>query len=223
MPSLHALLKTKSPRYASWHTHPLHAYMHWSVFIYTSLFLTLVILGSMGVIPSIPGGSLSRKEALRAYQPQEAYAAGNTYYVATDGSDGNTCAQAKVPATPFATMRRILNTSNPCSVTGGDTIEVRASVPGGMAIYTDQFDCNADVSQCIPGGSSWSSPLILKARPGDIIIIKPNSGNRVFSFDNANQQYIEISGFIIDGTNTSGILTWIEDSAHHIRFKDNEI
>src|ERR1051325_5814467 len=120
-----------------------------------------------------------------------------TYYVAKTGSDSNTCAQAQSPSTPFATISKPIN-GNPCNLVGGDTIEVRANSLGGSATFSDQFDCNVNSSQCIPGGTSWASPVVVRARSGDMIIVQPTGGGRIFSFDNANQQYIEINGFIMD-------------------------
>lgn len=66
---LHTFLTQKNKAYASWHRHPLHASVHWSIFLYASLFVTLVLLGSMGVVSLVPS-MFEGKE----YQVQEARA-----------------------------------------------------------------------------------------------------------------------------------------------------
>lgn len=148
-----------------------------------------------------------------------------TYYVQPNGT-GTNCTQAQNPATPFNELLDILNTSNPCALTGGDVVEVRANIAGGMAIFDERFDCNASPgTQCIPGGTDWNNPVTIRGRDGDTITIRPSGIGRIFSFDLSTQHHIILDNLDIDGSLISGshLGVWVEDQAEFIRVQDCHI
>jgi parallel beta-helix repeat protein len=130
---------------------------------------------------------------------------GNTYYVATNGSDSNPGTQIN----PFRTLARAVSALKP-----GDTLYVR----GGT--YRESLYCGINV--CIPAGTSWSNPVTVAAYPGETVVIRPDSGMRTLNFQ-PNQQYIVIDGFILDASNTPYAVIQIEDNVHAIRIKNSEI
>src|SRR5262249_10956762 len=79
------------------------------------------------------------------------------------------------------------------------------------------------ITVCIPGGTSWSSPVTVAAYPGETVVIKPSSGLRLLNFENPGQNYIIIDGFILDGSNVGYDVIQIQDNAHHIRIINSEI
>jgi len=131
---------------------------------------------------------------------------GNIYYVATNGNDSSSGALSK----PFRTIAKGVTFLQP-----GDTLYVRE----GM--YAESLYCGITV--CIPGGTSWSSPVTVAAYPGETVIIKPTSGVRVIGLEQPGQNFIIIDGFIIDGTNVGYDGIQIQNSAHHVRLQNTEI
>jgi parallel beta-helix repeat protein len=140
---------------------------------------------------------------------------GNTYYVATTGTDSNSCGQAQSSSAP----KRTINAGISC-LASGDTLMIKAGT------YTDSLqDAN------IPGGADWGSPTIIRNFGTDAVRIKPTTGIFVLSLSSANQHHIEFNGLIFDGsdpamTNTVVKITWSGASetnyAHHIRFRNCE-
>src|SRR5438552_8218292 len=81
-----------------------------------------------------------------------ALAHSTTYYVATTGSDTNTCTQAQDSSTPKRTVNAALNCLGTAAGAGaGHTVQV---APG---TYVETIDNN------LPGGTSWDAPFTLKA------------------------------------------------------------
>ncbi|KKT13412.1 MAG: hypothetical protein UV94_C0033G0003, partial [Parcubacteria group bacterium GW2011_GWC1_43_30] len=86
----------------------------------------------------------------------------------------------------------------------GDTLYVR------QGFYSDIRTIS------IPGGTSWSNPVMIKAYPGEIVTVP------ALVFDRG-AQYIIIDNFVIDGISAQGEGIWIGDSANHIRIQNSEI
>ncbi len=130
-----------------------------------------------------------------------------TYYVATNGTDSNPGTQAR----PFRTINTGVSILRP-----GDTLYVRAGT------YRESLMDN------IPSGNSWTSPVTVAAYLGETVTLKPNPGSGwVLHFQ--TQQYIVVSGFIMDGTNVTEDVVKITGegtpatAAHHIRIMNSEL
>src|SRR5438552_5511183 len=140
-----------------------------------------------------------------------------TYYVATTGSDGNTCTQVQNPSTPKRTINAALNCLGTAAYAGaGHTVEVAAGT------YTETINNN------LPGGSSWSAPFTLAAAAtGTVIIQPPVEPARCLLIAAAGSQYAVVSGLVCDGVNISAEGIKITDStfgaASFIRLQDVEI
>jgi|GEM_PF-980498 len=134
--------------------------------------------------------------------------AGNTYYVATTGSDTNPGTETQ----PFRTLARGVSVLAP-----GDTLYVKSGT------YAESLEDN------IPGGSSWSAPVTVAAYPGHTVTLKPNPGAEFVLHFQGPQQYIVIDGLIIDAINTTYDAVKITGGgeasgpAHHIRLIRSEV
>jgi hypothetical protein len=112
---------------------------------------------------------------------------GATYYVATNGQDTNSCAQAQSQSAPKLT----LNNAIAC-LSAGDTLLVR----GGT--YVEQLYNN------IPSGTSWSNKTRIAVYPGETAWIRPNgdvSGqSSIITLSSPGTfRYIEFDGINVDG------------------------
>ena len=123
-----------------------------------------------------------------------------TYYVATYGNDTNPGTEEQ----PFRTINQGVSILGP-----GDTLFVKSGT------YAESL---YDV---IPSGTSWANPVTLKAYPGDMVTIKPGSGEKVIRF--TRSQYIIVDGFVLDGANVESNVIKITSEAHHIRIQNSEI
>jgi len=126
--------------------------------------------------------------------------AGNAYYVATNGNDGDPGTEAQ----PFRTLAHGVSVLTP-----GDTLYVMSGT------YAEALMDN------IPSGTSWSTPVTVAAYPGHTVTLKPNLGaERVLHFQGL-QKYIVIDGLILDGTSVTYEVAKITlgggGTAHHIR------
>src|SRR5438046_4223923 len=146
-----------------------------------------------------------------------ALAHSTTYYVATTGSDSNTCTQAQNPSTPKRTINAALNCLGTAAYAGaGHTVQVAAGT------YVETINNN------LPGGSSWSAPFTLTAAAlGTVIIQPPVGAARCLLIAAAGSQYAILSGLVCDGVNISAEGIKISDStsgtASFIRLQDIEI
>ncbi|MBI3951336.1 MAG: right-handed parallel beta-helix repeat-containing protein [Acidobacteria bacterium] len=136
-----------------------------------------------------------------------ASARSRTYYVATNGRDRYRGTENR----PFRTIARGASVLMP-----GDTLIVK----GGT--YTEEL------FRKVPSGTSWTTPVTIKANPGETVIIRPPAGaNRVFHFEDyvrdVPDKYIMIEGLILDGINIRYDCIKITGGANHIRIKDCEI
>ena len=86
-----------------------------------------------------------------------------------------------------------------------------------------------ELMNVIPGGTSWSAPVTLRAAAGEKPIIKPNSGARCISIVDSSHSYIIIDGFVLDADNVSYDafkVTWSSNpstAAHHVRLMNSEV
>ena len=131
-----------------------------------------------------------------------------TYWVATTGSESNTCLQARTEDTPKLTI-----TSGASCLTPGDTLFVKAGT------YAEQL------TDEIPGGTSWSAPVTVRANTGETVTIAPGAGgDGAVYFTSAASQYIILDGINLDGTGeTTGHGIIINGAANHIRVQNAEI
>jgi len=141
---------------------------------------------------------------------------GNTYYVATGGSDSS-------PGTisqPFRTIKKGVSV-----LKAGDTVYIRSGT------YYENLDGNRDV---IPSGTSWANPVTIAAYPGETVTMALPSPqatgvlNIANSPLNPNLQYIIFAGLIFDATNVidaqSGVgIGFGSPPAHHIRLQNFEV
>ena len=77
----------------------------------------------------------------------------------------------------------------------------------------------------IPSGISWDQPFTLRARPGDVVIIKPDAfGNAVAD---GMDYYSVIDGFVFDGANTWQhqivIGNCCDPQTRFVRFQNNDL
>ena len=146
-----------------------------------------------------------------------ALAHSTTYYVATTGSDSNTCTQAQNPGTPKRTINAALNCLGTAAYAGaGHTVQVAAGT------YVETINNN------LPGGSSWSAPFTLEAATiGTVTLQPPVGAGRCMTIAAAGSQYAIISGLVCDGSNVSYDGIKITDSSYgaasFIRLQDVEI
>lgn len=145
-----------------------------------------------------------------------------TYYVATTGSDSNTCTQAQNQSTP----KRTINASLGCIGTA-DGAGANHTVIVKNGTYTEVLDNN------MPGGKSWSAPFTLKAENRLGAILRPTSSSAprgIIDLRRSTSKYIIIDGFVIDGINYVGsgngiTIKWSTSfgASHSIRIQNNEI
>jgi hypothetical protein len=135
-----------------------------------------------------------------------------TFFVAKNGSDNYSCAQAQSAATPKLTLNSAVTCLKP-----GDTLYVKAGV------YTESLGTGK-----VPSGTSWTGKVRIAAYPGETVWMKPaSSSNRVLEFAGA-QQYIEFDAINLDGTELLYDTVKINaisstNNAHHIRVSNAEV
>jgi parallel beta-helix repeat protein len=128
-----------------------------------------------------------------------------TYYVATTGSDANSCAQAQSVSTP----RRTLAGGAAC-LASGDTLLIRGGTYSG-----------APNSVYLPSGSSWAAPTRVARYGSEKVVLQP-SPLRTF---NLELSYVVFEGLIYDGSNqpADAVGIAIGQGPHHLRFVEMEI
>jgi hypothetical protein len=131
-----------------------------------------------------------------------------TYYASPNGSDRNSCAQARSLSSAMATINSAL-----ACLSAGDTLYVRAGT------YDEEF-------LNVPSGTSWSRKVRIAAYPGETVWVTPSATEYV-AYLAATQQYIEFDGINMNGLGTKyGTVTiqgWSGGNAHHIRIKNAEL
>lgn len=140
-----------------------------------------------------------------------------SYYVGKNGSDSNSCSQARNSSTPKLTINAALTCVGTSVGAGANqVVEVAAGTYGQT------------IGPALPSGTSWSNPFTLRAKIGDIVTIKANTGNNIVLYlpTSANLFSI-IQGFILDGTNLGGnpqiSIGSCCDGPGYIRFLNNEL
>jgi hypothetical protein len=135
-------------------------------------------------------------------------------YVSVGGADYVTCSQAQSIGTPKRTLQNAVMCLSP-----GDTLYVRGGV------YDEGLST-------MPSGASWSSPIRVKAYPGETVWLRPsvhgvNNPGACIRFNGGNERYIEFDGINMDGRNVGyGTASFVIDSSgepHHIRIKNAQI
>src|SRR5262249_9359197 len=119
---------------------------------------------------------------------------GATYYVAKTGSNSNSCVNAQSQSTPKLTITAGLG-----CMRAGDTLIVKAGT------YVEVVRAN------IPSGTA-GNPTILKANPGDTVIIAADlaayqaSGSSINCMvEFTDLSYVTFDGFIVDMGNFNGM------------------
>lgn len=126
-----------------------------------------------------------------------------TFYVAPNGSDSNSGTESQ----PFRTLNKGVK-----ALKAGDTLLVR----GGTYKET--------LIDVIPSGTSWSSPVSVRAAQGEQVIMKaPAAGDVLLAFLKTDTKYIIIDGFILDADNLSSFAVYIAEGAERIRIMNSEI
>jgi hypothetical protein len=145
---------------------------------------------------------LSRQKQTRP--TEKAHAAGNTYYVANNGSDSNPCTQSA----PCQTI-----TTGLTKLSAGDTLYIR----GGT--YDESLTA-AYTSLVWPSGTSWSNAVTIAGYPGETatitggIAIGDNNDGSIVSyliFDNLTIR------------NSHGNAFWVGYNSHHIRLINSDL
>lgn len=112
-----------------------------------------------------------------------------TFYVATNGSDLNSCAQAQNTSTP---KRNIMGASGGIAcltAANGDILDIR----GGT--YSEEVNSS---TQTFPSGTSFSNAATIRGHSGETVII-----DGILNFGNNNHYWI-VRDLIIDGVNYGG-------------------
>jgi len=143
---------------------------------------------------------------------QDTPAAGTTFYVGKDGSDANSCATAQTIGTPKLTI-----SAGIACLSAGETLAVKTGT------YTEAAHGND-----IPNGTSWNDVTTVTNNASDVVTLRRASGESYIFFFGGHQtnnikQYIEVSGFIMDGL---GVVTddyKVEGPSHHMRLSNNEL
>ena len=119
------------------------------------------------------------------------------YYVSPAGSDSNPGTLSQ----PWRTLNSAVTHLSP-----GDTLNIRAGT------YNEWLDNN------IPGGTSWTTPVTIKAYNNEAVTVRPNSGaDFVLNIRSPGEQYIIVDGLDLDGVNTGSAVAKITSGAHHVR------
>ena len=121
------------------------------------------------------------------------------YYVAIAGSDSNSGGQSN----PFRTVKKGISILKP-----GDTLYVRAGNYG---------ESIKSVSQIVPAGTSWSSPITIAAYPGEVVTL------RSIGLWQPSIKYLVFDGFVVDALRSEDQAIYLSDGVNHIRFRNCEV
>jgi len=146
-----------------------------------------------------------------------------TYWVATNGNNGNSCGAAQSQNTPKATI-----TNATGCMTGGDTLILRCGT------------YNQTIDDTIPNGSPAGNTIV-RAETKGCAILRPNNKSSVDGYSlvilgrTQDRSYITLDGLVVDGSNTSqgmgGIILTVQGpfdhpptgDIHHITVQNCEI
>jgi parallel beta-helix repeat protein len=135
----------------------------------------------------------------QAYTVTVTASSGHTYYVATTGNDNN----SGTVASPFATLQHAM-----ISLLPGDTLDVEAGSYAGFIVGWDSIPANSTGDQYGLVDGTASAPITIRAdpaaAPGSVIINARNNETAAGIDLEPGDNYINISGFVIDDT-SSGI------------------
>jgi parallel beta-helix repeat protein len=137
---------------------------------------------------------------------------GKTYYVAKNGNDSNSCAQAQSSSTPMRSIKRGIT----CLATG-DTLLIRSGN------YDERI---VNYQTTIASGTSFANPVTIAAYPGEAVWLTPTvpSSAAIIDFSpNVPNQYIIFDGINVDGTNVTGGNSAITPGGTRIRFQNLEV
>lgn len=154
-----------------------------------------------------------------------------TYYVATTGSDSNTCAQAQSISTPkktiaYGTPANTANSGINC-LAPGDTLLIRAGT------YVEEINTNRR-SLTTATGTSWATATTISRYQNEVVTLSPAGTSQSGAVLNLapvggnTAAYIIFNGLTLDGTATCCDATGnisINSNAHHLRFTnlDNKL
>lgn len=140
-------------------------------------------------------------------------ASGKTYYVATNGSDSNSCAQAQSISTP---KRHIMGASGglACLTSGAaDILDIR----GGS--YPEML-----LVDRTPNGTSWANAATIRAHSGETVIINPIDPYVGHGHVFQNVEYLIVQDLVFDAANQAGnTIINIYTGTSHIRFLNVEV
>jgi parallel beta-helix repeat protein len=133
-----------------------------------------------------------------------------TFYVATNGSDSNSCTQAQSTSTPKRNIMGATGGLACLSAGAGDKLSIR----GGT--YTEALNNNA---QAWPSGTSWTNAATIAAFPAESVTLTGPIGLA------GPAAYIILDRMIVDGGRCTYCheLVWTGNGAHHIRFSNMEV
>lgn len=138
-----------------------------------------------------------------------AQAKATTWFVATTGSDGNSCAQAQSSSTPKATIGAALACVGFGAGSGsGHTV----SVANGT--YTERITS-------FPSGTN-GNVFTLKSTNRRGATIAPGSGP-ILDFRAARNYHISVEGFVINGAAANSNNVWTDEGNNYITFFDIEL
>lgn len=125
-----------------------------------------------------------------------------TYYVSTNGNDGNPGSLTS----PFRTIKFALG-----RLIAGDTLLIR----GGT--YSEKLESHNGTN--FPSGNSWENPVLISAFSGEAVTL---AGKISIGIETPTTQYVIFDGIIIDATGQDTGIS-INGGAHHLRFINGEV
>jgi hypothetical protein len=153
--------------------------------------------------------------------------AGNIYYVATNGSDSNTCTQAQNLQTPKRTIAAGITClrANPL----GNRLEIRSGT------YAERLSNRDGITW--PAGTSWNNAPTIAAFSGETVTVQPGRGTvgEVIGMTSPSTQYLIFDGIIFDAINVddsnpdpsfgprNGNVVSVHSGAGNIKFVNCEI
>ena len=145
-----------------------------------------------------------------------------TYYVATTGSDSNSCTTAQTCTSSSCTTakRNAMGASGGAAcLSSGDTLYLRAGT------YSQAIDTQVTT---FPGGSSWSAPTTIAGYPGETVTLN-SSGYAIINHVDEAVQYVVYDNFVLDGinqgvgTNSLFNVAGNGNTQSHIRLQNSEV